>query len=134
MAISRIRILGLVIVLIFAGCTLFKPQLADSNKGKLLLTVGIKSYEDGDLKNAEIYIKDALAAGLDEKADKIKAHKYLAFIYCISSRTGLGGEEFKKAFELDPEFELDKAEAGHPIWGPIYRSIKAKLAIKKKSP
>jgi len=132
MAISRIRILGLMIVLIFAGCTLFKPRLADTNKGKLLLTVGIKSYEDGDLKKAEIYIKDAMAAGLDKKADKIKAHKYLAFIYCISSRTGLGGEEFKKAFELDPEFELDKAEAGHPIWGPIYRSVKAKMAIKKK--
>ena len=34
-------------------------------------------------------------------------------------------EEFRKALRLDPGLELGAAEAGHPIWGPVFRAAKA---------
>ena len=35
-------------------------------------------------------------------------------------------DAISRALELDPKFELSAAEAGHPIWGPIFRGLKAK--------
>jgi hypothetical protein len=35
-------------------------------------------------------------------------------------------DEFRKALDLDPSFDLRENEAGHPIWGPAFRSVKAK--------
>jgi hypothetical protein len=35
-------------------------------------------------------------------------------------------ESFRKALALKPDFELTPAEAGHPVWGPVFRSAKAK--------
>jgi hypothetical protein len=69
----------------------------------------------------------ALEEGLD-RADRVKAHKYLAFIACVSSQPMTCREEFSIALELDPKFELGPAEAGHPIWGPVFKAAKAKQA------
>jgi hypothetical protein len=35
-------------------------------------------------------------------------------------------EEFRKALTMDPSLELSPAEAGHPVWGPVFRSLKGK--------
>jgi hypothetical protein len=37
-------------------------------------------------------------------------------------------ESFRRALALNPKFELTAAEAGHPVWGPVFRSAKAKSA------
>jgi hypothetical protein len=57
--------------------------------------------------------------------EKVNAHKHLAFIHCSQSRNGPCREEFRKALAIDPKMELAPAEAGHPSWGPIFRSLKA---------
>ena len=62
------------------------------------------------------------------RPDRVKAHKYLAFIACVSSQQLTCREEFGIALELDPKFDLAPAEAGHPIWGPVFKSVKAKQA------
>ena len=31
-----------------------------------------------------------------------------------------------------PKFDLEPAEAGHPIWGPVWRSVKTARAAKPK--
>jgi hypothetical protein len=28
--------------------------------------------------------------------------------------------------DLNPALELEPAESGHPIWGPVFRSLKAR--------
>jgi len=71
----------------------------------------------------------ALEEGLS-RPDRVKAHKYLAFIACVSSQQLTCREEFSIALELDPKFELAPAEAGHPIWGPMFKSVKAKQTKK----
>jgi hypothetical protein len=35
-------------------------------------------------------------------------------------------DEFRKVLEIDPSFDLRDDEAGHPTWGPVFRSVKAR--------
>ena len=92
------------------------------------LLSGIKSYDDGDYQTALMTLRNAQQMGLEDKRDQVIAHKYLAFIHCVSGREQQCRDEFKKALTIDPAFELTPAEAGHPVWGPIFRGEKAKLA------
>ena len=92
------------------------------------LAKGVKSYEDGDYRSAARQLQVALNFGLSGRAEQVKAHKYLAFINCVSSRIPACRDEFRKALAIDPQFDLEPAEAGHPIWGPVFRAAKAEAA------
>ncbi len=46
-------------------------------------------------------------------------------MHCAGNRVVPCREEFRKALTVDPELELAPAEAGHPIWGPVFKSVKA---------
>ena len=95
------------------------------------LNLGVKSYEDGDYKSAEKQLQNALDLGLANPADQARAHKYLAFMVCVTGREKPCRDEFKKAVEADPAFALAPAEAGHPVWSQVVRSVKAELARTK---
>jgi Tfp pilus assembly protein PilF len=99
-------------------------------KGEQELSAGIRSYEDGNYKLASSQLRSALDAGLTFRSDEVRAYKYLAFIDCAAGREKSCREAFKKALALDPEFELSPAEAGHPLWGPVFRSVKGEVAGK----
>ena len=96
------------------------------------LDAGVKSYEDGDYKTAAKHLQDALDMGLASPADQARAHKYLAFMVCVNGREKPCRDEFRKALEADPAFALAPAEAGHPVWSQVVRSVKADLAKTKK--
>lgn len=87
------------------------------------LLAGLRAYEDGEYRQAESRLKGALAAGLASPKDRAAAYKTLAFIYCTSKRTKLCEQAFRDARGADPAFALNKAEAGHPAWGPVYRRV-----------
>lgn len=108
------------------------PSVAAS-KGGQELDKGIRSYEDGEYKTAAKQLQAALDLGLDAPRDQAKAHKYLAFIACVSGRKKACRDEFGKALDADPKFDLEPAEAGHPIWGPVWRSVKTERAAKAKA-
>ena len=93
--------------------------------GEQVLERGIASYEDGDYRAAERQLQTALDMGLAAPGDQAKAHKYLAFIHCAAGRAKRCREEFRKALGAEPSFDLEPAEAGHPAWGPVFRSVKA---------
>lgn len=101
-------------------------------KAEQELSIGIKNYENGNYQTATKYLQSAVYAGLTFKSDQVTAYKYLAFIDCISEREKQCREGFKKTFVLDPNFELSAAEAGHPAWGPVYRSVKEEQAASRK--
>lgn len=88
------------------------------------LAKGIKFYEEGDYPSSVSMLQHALLDGLDSKPSQASAYKYLAFIHCVSGRERQCHDAFKKAIEVDPDFKLQAAEAGHPVWGPVYRSAK----------
>jgi Tfp pilus assembly protein PilF len=85
------------------------------------LLAGLRAYEDGQYPLAERRLQGALKAGLAAPKDRAVAYKTLAFVYCSSKRVKPCEEAFRAAREADPGFALTKAEAGHPLWGPVYR-------------
>ena len=87
------------------------------------LTMGVWMYEDGDYVGAESYLKSALSLDVAD-AERVRAHKYLAFILCAERRQQECRREFREALAIDPKFQLTPAEQGHPSWGPVFRSIK----------
>ncbi len=101
------------------GLDKFAPRKAEQD-----LSAGIRAYEDGDYKNSSRFLQSALNGGLILNSDKVAAHKYLAFVHCAQSREKSCRDEFRKALELNPKFELTPAESGHPLWGPVFKSLK----------
>ena len=103
-------------------------ESSQPSPGEQNLSGGVKNYEDGDYKSSLDALQKALEMGLSNKSDQVRAHKYLAFIHCVSAREKQCRDEFKKVLEIDPIFDLKPAEAGHPVWGPVFRSVKSKSA------
>jgi len=96
-----------------------------ATQGEKLLSESMKSYDDADYTKAIRLFQETLREP-NSPADKIKAHKYLAFSYCLTNKLTLCRAEFDKILQLDAAFELETAEAGHPSWGPPFRTVKAK--------
>jgi Tfp pilus assembly protein PilF len=103
----------------------FRDFALPRTAGNSYLEEGIRNYEEGNYRTSARRLQFALEEGLS-RSDRVKAHKYLAFIACVSGQQLTCREEFAIALELDPAFNLDAAEAGHPIWGPVFSTLKAK--------
>jgi Tfp pilus assembly protein PilF len=93
-------------------------------KAEPLLQAALRQYEEGEYDESAKNLQVAIDQGLAAK-ERAKAHKHLAFIHCASNRERQCREEFRRALAVDPSLELAPAEAGHPVWGPLFRSVKA---------
>ena len=84
---------------------------------------GIELYNKGAYNDA---IKRLAAPEIvnGAKADRVQAHKYTAFSYCVTSRQTLCRQQFEKAFKLDPSFNLQTGEHGHPLWTPQFEKAR----------
>lgn len=122
----KLLVFALLSTAILAGCA--SGPFADLGLRRLdgvpYLREGIAHYEEGNYRSAVRRLQFALEEGLTI-ADRAQAHKYLAFISCVSGQQLTCREEFAIALDLDPRFELDPAESGHPMWGPIFKSVKS---------
>ena len=123
----RLALLLILAANLAAGCATSSVRefFLARTAGKGYLEEGIRNYEEGNYRTSARRLQYALEEGLT-RPDRVMAHKYLAFIACVSGQQVTCREEFSIALELDPSFELDAAEAGHPIWGPVYKSVKEK--------
>ena len=111
-----------------AGCSSQPVQAIKSifqSKGEPELKAGIRQYEDGKYAAATTSLQNALGAGLTD-SDQVVANKYLAFISCTQGRERQCRAYFRRALELNPGFELEPAEAGHPMWGPVFKNLKGR--------
>jgi Tfp pilus assembly protein PilF len=107
----------------------FAALKTDSRKPDLIKTerplqAGLRQYDEGDYSESVKNLQVAIDQGLTPK-ERANAHKHLAFIHCVENRERLCRDEFRKALAVDPALDLAPAEAGHPIWGPVFRSVKA---------
>ena len=112
------------------------PQITEDmlrDRAKEQLAQGVKQFDAGDFDNAAKNLQGSLDHGLLPKQEQSTARKYLAFIYCVGNREQACRDEFRKAFEINPEFALTPAEDGHPIWGPIYRSVRTQLIAEREA-
>lgn len=117
-------LLVVLLALVISACANLETSSYRRLSGEPYLWQGIAFYEEGNYRAASRRLLFALEEGLTIP-DRVQAHKYLAFIACVSGRQLTCREEFSIALKLDPKFELDEAESGHPIWGPVFRSAKA---------
>lgn len=105
------------------------PQIGLSDllnqPGESALLNGIHLYDDAQYADAEKSFVSSLEKGFVVKKDAALAYKYLAFIYCTSSRIDACKKSFRAARAIDPGFILNKSESGHPVWGPVYRQVLA---------
>lgn len=90
-------------------------------EGELL--AGLRAYDDAQYPLAEGRLGVALKLGLASAKDRAAAHKLLAFIYCTSERIAPCEAAFRAARGADPGFALTRSEAGHPVWGPVYKRV-----------
>lgn len=120
--------------LVLAGCGTIISTCDDAGGGIRLfgknvveqkLEIGVREYQEGNYLTSMEAFKSVLETNAADKRARVTSYKYLAFIHCISSQELMCKDYFSKVLELDPEFELTSAEAGHPIWGPVFRSVKS---------
>ena len=91
--------------------------------GERALFDAMRAYDEAQYPAAETALKRALAAGLQSARDVAAAHKLLAFITCTSERLAECEAAFVAARKADARFVLSRSEAGHPLWGPVYRRV-----------
>ena len=135
MTVTRPRRYLLVLCLLATGCSVKQPVSAPvsdartttetsvSGEAQRLFQLGLQQYDQGLYKKASVTLQQAIDMGLAPNI-QVTAHKHLACIYCVSNREPQCRDEFSKAFAVDPKFDLAPAEAGHPQWGPVFRSVK----------
>ena len=99
-------------------------KLFEPSKAQQTLSTGLKLYENGQYEESLKTLQSAIQLGLPER-DRLNAYKHSAFIYCTSSRERQCREEFRKALAIDPGMDLAPEEADHPMWGGVFRSVKA---------
>ena len=112
------------------------PQITEDTlreRAREQLNAGVKLYEAGEFDSASKSLIASLEHGLLPKPDQARARKLLAFIYCVLGREALCKDEFRKAFEIYPDFALTAAEDGHPIWGPVYRGVRTQLITEREA-
>ena len=124
---SPLRLALALAAALIAGCMQVAPPLGlldvSARPAERALLAGMKAYDDAQYDSADRLFREALAVGLVSPRDRAEAHKRLAFIHCAAGRLDPCEAEFRAARQQDPAFALDRAEAGHPVWGPVYRRV-----------
>jgi hypothetical protein len=114
---------------LLAGCALLQPvglsEVVERPAERALLA-GWRAYDDAQYDSAERALNSALSLGLRSARDRAAAHKLLAFVYCTSHRLDDCEQAFRAARAADPGFALGRAEAGHPVWGPVWQRTAAR--------
>jgi hypothetical protein len=116
---------------LLAGCAQM-PFLGDSkpahrqsaaSRTPAALREGIALYHEGDFNGAIRRLSSNDIAGASV-GTRVTALKYTAFSYCVTSRPAQCRQSFERALRLDPSFDLEPGEHGHPLWGPVFAKAK----------
>ena len=94
---------------------------------------GVQRYDDGEYKEAARHFQRALEQGSRAPPTRRTRASISRSSPAWRAARPLCRTEFRKAFEADPAFDLTPAEAGHPMWGPVFRGVKAEVAKKRKA-
>jgi hypothetical protein len=88
---------------------------------------GLAQYLDSRFDLALANLNSAVSSGELTSDENVNARKHIAFVHCISEREAQCREQFHVIMAIDPGFALAPNEAGHPTWGPVWRSVKGVL-------
>ena len=94
-------------------------------KAEQMLADGIVKYDAGDYDASLKLLEGAIKEGLKEKPDQVRAMKHMAFNLCLKEKFRECRAEFVKIYDVDENFDLTPAEAGHPSWTRTFAGAKA---------
>lgn len=103
-------------------------RLGGDSVAKRLLAKGVTEYQSGNYVSAKSSLQGVLQNQYATKDERASANKYLAFMACVSGEQRQCADHFRKSLSIKSDFELSDAEAGHPLWGPVFRNIKGEKA------
>lgn len=95
------------------------------SKAEQFLADGTELYEKGDFKGAIRKLQGARDSFADNSTGMQQSLKYLAFSYCVTGQRSLCKAQFVGLLKIAPEFQLSRAESGHPLWGPVFKEARA---------
>jgi tetratricopeptide (TPR) repeat protein len=121
------------LVALFAGCVQSPIQTGSpanavpAPAAQTPYEQGLASYRDNRFDPALAELNSAILNGDLTSDENINARKHIAFIHCISHRETQCREQFQAILKINSKFDLAPNEAGHPTWGPVWRSVKGVL-------
>jgi hypothetical protein len=99
-------------------------------KPEQVLAEGNELYEKGDFKGAIrklVTVRDTSDAATVVKQNSLRL---LAFSYCVTGQRALCKNQFSSLLAIAPDFQLSRAEVGHPLWGPVFKEAKSEKSTK----
>lgn len=92
---------------------------------------GLSKYNDGLYSDAiKIFREPIFKRAWPEL--QVRSLKYLAFSYCVNNNASQCKRTFSELIKIEPHFDLNDAERGHPLWGPVFQQAKAESGKFKK--
>ncbi len=108
-----------------------EPELQPARpKPEQLLAEGSELYEKGDYKAAIRKLVTVRDSAEVTPLTKQSSLRLLAFSYCVTSQRALCKSQFSSLLAIAPEFQLSRGEAGHPLWGPVFKEAKSEKITK----
>ena len=100
-----------------------QPRLSNDD-AQASYSQGLAEYQEGHFDAALAKLQTATDSDRLKPPQATEAHKHMAFIYCITNREPECRAQFQATLKIAPDFDLSPGEIGHPLWGPVWRSIK----------
>ena len=98
----------------------------------LALAEGVDLYNQGQYQAAIRKLQETPDIRTVTANVQVEAFKYLAFSQCVTRQPSQCRQSFERLLNVAPTFELSRAEAGHPLWGPVFKA--AQQATRKAAP
>ena len=92
---------------------------------------GLAKYNEGNFAESIKIFKEPMFERAWPEL-RLRAHKYLAFSYCVSGNPPQCKKTFIDILKSNPEFDLTSAESGHPLWGPVFTEAKTEAGKTSK--
>lgn len=126
---QHMKAAALLLAALLSGCAQLPFKVGDVGKAESGADAsryeqGLRHYRESRFDSALADLNGALAEGGLSASEVANARKHMAFIHCMSGRELPCREQFQALLKADPDFDLAANEAGHPQWGPIWRSAK----------
>jgi tetratricopeptide (TPR) repeat protein len=93
-------------------------------EAQTLYQQALVNYRESRFDAALADFDAAASSGNLKSEEEINARKHLAFIHCSNGRELPCREQFQAILKAEPKFALAANEASHPVWGPVWRSVK----------
>jgi tetratricopeptide (TPR) repeat protein len=119
-----------VIVLLLSACSQLPKPGADSwlsspqPHAQTQYQQALVNYRESRFDAALADFDAAALSGKLKSEEEVNARKHMAFIHCSNGREMPCREQFQAILKAEPKFELAANEASHPVWGPVWRSVK----------